>query len=167
MDYAGIFTVPPPAAVALSVFQTATLFILVLLGLKAVGRRVFGELSPQDLIILLLISEACDLGLTDERAGYWGTVASVVTILLLGWFCEKVEPLRKLLESSPVVIYKNGRLDRRAMKKQMLDESDLATAAREYGLDSYREFETIILEGDGEITGTLPLQKVNRRQKPT
>ncbi|HYD18410.1 MAG TPA: YetF domain-containing protein [Patescibacteria group bacterium] len=129
------------------------MFALVLAGLKLVGRRVFGEQSPQDLVILLLIAECCDLGLTHEEAGYWGTVVSVITILFLGWLCERVGLLRKAISSSPVVIYQNGKLERELMEHHMLDESDLHEAARHYGLEKYQEFRIITLEGDGDLTG--------------
>lgn len=155
MDYTGIFAKPPMDAFFLSSLQTATLFILVLAGLKFVGRRVFGEKSPQDLVLLMLIAEACGFGLADQRAGYWGTVASVLTILVLGWICEKTPFLRQLIEAKPIVLFRDGRLDRKGLEKHMLDESDLDTVAREYGLSTYHEFSKVILEGDGQITGVL------------
>jgi uncharacterized membrane protein YcaP (DUF421 family) len=48
---------PPLKFILLSIFQTVTLFVLVLLELKLVGRRVFGEQGPQDLVILIFIAE--------------------------------------------------------------------------------------------------------------
>lgn len=57
MEYVGILDVPPLRFVLLSVVQTFTLFVAFLLGLKIVGRRVFGEKGPQDLVILVLIAE--------------------------------------------------------------------------------------------------------------
>lgn len=47
MDYPSIFDMPPLMPVFVSILQTLTLFTLVLLGLKLVGRRVFGEQVPQ------------------------------------------------------------------------------------------------------------------------
>lgn len=44
--------------------QTFVLFWFVLLGLKAIGRRAFGELGPQDLILIVVVAEAMDSGLT-------------------------------------------------------------------------------------------------------
>lgn len=85
MDYTAITDIPDVQAIWLSMAQTFCIFILILGGLKLVGRRVFAEQTPQDLIILLLIAESCDLGLTHEDAGFWGTVASVLTILFMGW----------------------------------------------------------------------------------
>lgn len=155
MDYVSILDRPPLEAVALSVLQTAVVFSFVLLGLKVVGRRVFAEQSPQDLILLLIIAETCNLGLTPQDAGFWGSVASITTILFLGWLCDRLAFLRKAIDGMPVVVFSNGRLDKKVMKKFMIDESDLALAARSYGLETFRQFRIIMLEGDGKITGVV------------
>lgn len=155
MDYTTIFDPVPWQAIGHTILQTLTLYWLLLLGIKAIGRRIFGEMGPQDLIILLLIAEACDLGLADERAGYWGTIASVLTILATGAMVERVPSLRRALESKAVVLFEDGSLRRGAMKKCLVDEEDLERVAREYGLASYEDFERMMLEGDGGITGVL------------
>ena len=78
MDYVTLFQAVPWEPVGVSVVQTVVIYWLVLLGVKLVGRRVFGEMGPQDMVILFLIAESCDLGLTNEEAGFWGSVASVL-----------------------------------------------------------------------------------------
>ncbi|MEO8047094.1 MAG: hypothetical protein ABI684_07395 [Nitrospirota bacterium] len=105
MEYVGILDVPPLRFVLLSIVQTFTLFVAVLLGLKVVGRRVFGEKGPQDLVILVLIAEAASSGLNHQGAGYWGSAASVMTILLLGWLSEKTKVIRQFIEGRPVFLY--------------------------------------------------------------
>jgi uncharacterized membrane protein YcaP (DUF421 family) len=155
MDYVTILDAPPLESILFSVFQTATIYVFVLAGLKLVGRRVFGEKSPQDLVILFLIAEACDLGLSDEQAGYWGTIASVTTILVLGWLSDRIPFIRSIPNSRPVCLFRNNRLERKIMETFMIEESDLEETAREYGLSSYKDFDEIILEGDGRITGIM------------
>ena len=155
MNYVSIFDKPSLEEVGLSILQTAVIFCFVLIGLKIVGRRVFGEQSPQDLVLLLIAAEACDIGLTTEDAGFWGSMASLSTILFLGWLCDRVGLLRKAIDGKAVIIFSNGRLDRKAMKKLMIDESDLGIAARTYGLEDFKQFHMIFVEGDGKITGTV------------
>jgi uncharacterized membrane protein YcaP (DUF421 family) len=159
MDYVSLFDTVPWDAVFRSMIQAGSIYILVLAGLKLVGRRVFDQKSPTDLVVLVLIAEACDLGLSDERAGYWGTIASVAVLLALGRISEQVPFLRHLVEPRPLCLYKNGRLDRAMMKKNLVEESDLDETAREYGLSSYRDFSSMMLEGDGHITGILHMKR--------
>lgn len=153
MDYSSIFDPVPWKAVGHSVLQTATLYILVMAGLRLVGRRVFGQKSPQDLIVLLLIAESCDLGLTEESAGYWGTLASVVTLLFLVYINDHIPFLASLTNPAPLPLMKGGRLLRETMRQNGVEESDLDGAARQYGLASYKDFSDIMLESSGDITG--------------
>jgi uncharacterized membrane protein YcaP (DUF421 family) len=153
--YTSILDAIPWYAVGLSILQTVTIYWLLVIGMKLVGRRVFGEMGPQDMIILLLIAEACDLGLSHEDAGYWGTVFSVLTILIMGAMVERIPPLRNKLSDSPIELVKDGQPLAQVMKKSLVEESDLLSTAREYGIPDFSAFETMTLESDGSITGVL------------
>jgi uncharacterized membrane protein YcaP (DUF421 family) len=158
-NYADIFNFPPIESVALSVLQTATLFAFLLVGLKLIGRRVFAERSPQDLIIIVLVAEACDLGLTHEEAGYWGSFFSVITIFFLGYLTERISFLRRFFNPKPIYICRNGIMDEATLKKHMIDNEDLDEAARQHGLPSHKHFIDIVLEGDGRISGIYKVGK--------
>lgn len=155
MQYADIFDLPAIEQLFMSVMQTFLLFAFILVVLRLIGRRVFSEQSPQDLVTIVLIAEAAGAGFSDQRSGFWGAFASVCTILLLGYIIDKVPFLRRLIETDPITLYKNGVLYRKQMRQNMIDTTELDTVARRYGLSSYRAFETIILETDGEITGIV------------
>ena len=163
MDYISIFDPVPWPDVGLSVFQTATLYVLLLFGLKIVGRRVFAEMGPQDMILLLLVAEACDIGLTPEGAGYWGTIASVLTLLFLVGMTERITPLRRITENKPVILFHHGQMMVR-LRKYLIDEADLDAAVHKYGLSSYRQAETLILEDSGDITAVLPHSEIQAGQ---
>lgn len=160
MDYISMFDPIPWAAVGRSVLQTLVIFIIVVGGLRAVGRRVLGERSTQDLVILLLISDASNLGLNDTGSGFWGAIASVLTLLFLGVMADRIPILRHMLGESPVLLYKDGRLFKKRLKKYLVDEADLEHTARAYGVASYKQFSEMTLEGDGTISGVL------RRERP-
>lgn len=153
LEYTSIFDMPPWGAIGISVLQTVTLFCLILLGLRLAGRRVFAERSPQDLITIVLVAEACNQGLADESAGYWGAFASVITLIVLGILTERIPFLRRLFDQKPVTIYDKGSLNIQAMRKHALDEADLDEAARKQGFSSYQDFNRIDLEGDGKVSG--------------
>lgn len=153
MEYIDIFHFPPWSSIGTSILQTTVLFCLILAGLRLVGRRVFAQKGPQDLITIVLVAEACNIGLADENAGFWGTVASVMTIFILGYLTEKITPLRHILNEKPIILYQDGRLNQDLMKCHMIGEEDLDETAREQGFASYKNFNEIILESGGQISG--------------
>ena len=164
MAYVSLFDPIPWQAVGNSVLQTFVLYWLVLLGIKKVGRRVFSEMSPQDIVVLMMVAEACNLGLSDDRAGFWGTVASVLTLFATGGLVERIRPLKRLLEEDPITLYEYGQLNKPALKKNLVDENDLQQVAHQYGLQDYTDFTCMTLEGDGSITGVLPDKQSRQHQ---
>ena len=153
MNYSDVFSFPGWETIGISILQTSSLFCGILVGLRLIGRRIFAERGPQDLITIVLMSEACGQGLAHQDAGFWGAFASVATIFLLGWMTDRVPFLRKWFQDKPLPLYAEGRLRRDAMRRNMISESDLNETARERGLASYRDFTAIVLENDGHITG--------------
>lgn len=152
MSYADIFTLPDIELLLLSALQTAVIFSLVMAGLQIVGRRVFAQRNPQDLVIIVLAGEACGLGFTHEEAGFWGTIVSVVTLLLLGHMVERYGIFRKVLTKTPVVLYADGKLHQDLMARHMVDETDIEEVAREKSATTYKKYDLVILEGDGRIS---------------
>lgn len=155
MNSATIFDPIPWQAVGIAVLQTSIIFCVVIIGLKMVGRRVFGELAPQDLVLLLLIAEATNAGLTTQDGGFWSTMASVLTVLFLGALSDRLPPLRRFVEEHTIPLMENGKLIEEALKKNLVEEEDLQSLARKYGFPHYNAFETITLECDGSLSGVL------------
>jgi uncharacterized membrane protein YcaP (DUF421 family) len=156
MNYADIFQFPGWEPLAFTILQTAIVFCFILVGLHLIGRRVFAQRGTQDLIIIVLVGESSDLGLAHEDAGFWGSIASIATLFLLGYLTERIGFLRKMLNGDAIPLYSDGKLHRSTMRKHMVDEEDLNEVAREHGKESYKNFECMLLEGDGEITGVNP-----------
>jgi uncharacterized membrane protein YcaP (DUF421 family) len=156
MDYATILDMPDWEAVGLSVVQSIVLYLLVLACLKMAGRRMFAEMGAQDFVVLLLVADASNLGLTHTDGGFWASVFSVVTIITLGSIIEHIPLLRHLVAGKPIVLYDKGRLEVAKMKHHKVEIDDLNETARAYGQETYKAFKRIVLESDGELTGVLP-----------
>jgi uncharacterized membrane protein YcaP (DUF421 family) len=153
--YPTIFDAVPWPEVGITALQSFVIYWFALTGLKLVGRRAFGEMGPQDLILLLLLSESLNMGLIHNDAGFWGSLASALVLLLTVAIVERVPFLRQRMDDGTIKLVENGRLIKPALKKSLVEEQDLQKAAREYGMPSIKAFETMTLEGDGRITGVL------------
>lgn len=70
-NYVTIFSPVPWDQIWVTFLQAFVLFWIVLIGMRVVGRRTFSEMGAQEVILLMLLSEATDLGITHGQAGFW------------------------------------------------------------------------------------------------
>lgn len=159
-------SLPDPMLLGKVALQTAVALWFILIGLKLVGRRVFGELAPQDLLLIVLVAEAVSTGLVPQEAGFTGSMVSVTVLMLNVWLMESIPQLRSWLESDAVVLYERRKLNREAMARYHISEGDLEKVARDYGHSRIDDFSKLVLEGDGSITGVLRAKKRDGDTKP-
>ena len=156
-NYPSIFDLRsiPWGAVGVSALQTFVVYWFAMAGLRLVGRRSIGELGPQDVVLLLLLSEALNAALVVPSAGFWGGLASAAVLLVNLGITERIRPVRRALDGEAVVVLRGGIPLRTVMERYQVDDGDLAKLAREYGVARPEEFEVVVLEGDGSLTGVL------------
>lgn len=146
-----------PQVLLLTAIQSFFSLWIVLLGLKMVGRRVFGELAPHDVVLIILVAEAMSNGLVPKESGFWGSVVSVLTLLVTVGVIQRVPIIREWLDGRPIVLMEESMSepDSKLLKKYHVSEDDLGRVARNHGFDDISVFKKIILEADGQVSGIL------------
>lgn len=166
MEYVGILDVPPLRFVLLSICSNVHALCRSPAWTQGCWTACVRRERPTGSRDSRPHRRSCEFGVEPSGGGlYWGSAASVMTILLLGWLSEKTKVIRQFIEGRPVFLYERGTLDRTLMEKHMVDETDLDSAAREYGLASYHDFTTIVLEGDGAVTGVVGPHALKMQKK--
>lgn len=130
----------------------AALFVM----LRLAGRREMSELSPMDLLTMLLVSETVSPALTGGEDGLLGGLVAAATLIalsvLIAYVTFKSHRLGHLIEGDPVMLIENGRVERKVMRRFRISDEDLATALRQNGVGSPDEVARAYVEPDGEIT---------------
>jgi uncharacterized membrane protein YcaP (DUF421 family) len=65
---------------------------------------------------------------------------------------ERLPVARRLLESAPTVIARDGAWLDRAVQAEDLDQDDLEAALREHGIERIEDAQLVVLEADGSIS---------------
>src|SRR3954462_14508280 len=95
------------------VFRTVYVFVLIFIVTRAVGRRELSSMEPFDMILLVVIGDLVQQGVTQSDYSLTGATTVISTIALLtvftAWLSFRVRRLRPLLEGDPVVIVAEGR----------------------------------------------------------
>ena len=131
-------------------------FLLVFLITRIVGRRELGTLEPFDLILLVVLGDLIQQGVTQSDYSVTGMTLAVGTIalmtVLVSYLSYRYRRLRPLLDGEPIVMIQSGKVLDRNLKRERLTEEELAMEARLQQIDSLDKVEWAILEKGGQIS---------------
>jgi uncharacterized membrane protein YcaP (DUF421 family) len=138
------------------VFRAAVVFAFVFLVTRIVGRRQLSQLEPFDLILLVVIGDLVQQGVTQSDESVTGALIVISTIALLSfavsWVSFKSRKLRLVTEGEPIVLVQNGRVIERNMRRERITREDVEEEARRQQITSIADLRWAILEDDGGIT---------------
>jgi uncharacterized membrane protein YcaP (DUF421 family) len=138
------------------VVRAVIAFLLVFLITRIVGRRELGTLEPFDLILLVVLGDLIQQGVTQSDYSVTGMTLAVSTIalmtVLVSYLSFRFRRLRPLLDGEPIVMIQNGKVLDRNLKRERLTEEELAMEARLQQIDSLDNVEWAILEKGGQIS---------------
>lgn len=129
-------------------------FVLVLLRLS--GKRHIGQMTPVDLVLLLLISNAVQNAMTGPDTSLLGGVVAAGTLLLTNWLLFKTmrhSPFfRRWLEGTPTLLINNGQIIQAHLDREGIDHDEMLQALRAHGVATIQDVRLAVLEMDGTIS---------------
>jgi len=136
--------------------RAVVLYFLIFVVTRIVGRRELGTLAPFDFILLVVLGDAIQQGLTQDDYSVTGAVIVVAVIAVLqvstSYVSFKVPRLRPVLEGEPIVIVQDGKLVEKNMKRERLTEEDVTEQARQQQIGSLADVQWAVLEASGSIS---------------
>jgi len=138
------------------VFRAAVIFVFLYLLMRIIGRRELSSLEPFDLILLIILGDAVQQGLTQDDYSLTGAMLAVGTIAALqvgtSYANFRFPQLRPILDGEPVIVVQDGKPIERNMRRERLTPEDLAEAARKEGLATLAEVQWAVMETNGTIS---------------
>jgi uncharacterized membrane protein YcaP (DUF421 family) len=137
----------------------ATVVYFVLFGLfRFIGKKHVGQLSPFDLVVLLIISETVNASLIGDDNSLVGGLVSAATLILLvqavGYLSWRSKKFERLIEGHPNILVRHGHVKNSVMDDQQITRSELTEALRKEGYACLTKVRSAVLENDGSITIT-------------
>jgi uncharacterized membrane protein YcaP (DUF421 family) len=138
------------------VLRTIFVFFLILVITRAVGRRELSSMEPFDLILLVVIGDLVQQGVTQSDYSLTGATTVIVTMagLVAGtaYLSFRVTRLRPLLEGQPILLVADGRLLERNLHRQRMTVEELRAEARQQSIGSFDDIRYAVLETNGKIS---------------
>lgn len=130
-------------------------FALMMVVIRALGKRTVGNFSAFDLLVALMLGEVVDEIIYGDVTFIQGTTAIVMIAslaLLDSVLSYQSKSLQRVLEGKPTVMIRHGKFQRDGMKAERLNEADLVAMLRLQGIRDRREVALAVLETDGELS---------------
>ena len=130
-------------------------FFLILL-LRATGKRQIGQMSPFDLVLLMVLSNAVQNSMVGGDNSVSAVLILAVTLVAANWIVGKVttssRTMEQLIEGSPQVLFHNGKIYEKILSEDQITRQELIAAVHKAGYNDLNEVRTAILENDGSIS---------------
>jgi uncharacterized membrane protein YcaP (DUF421 family) len=138
------------------VVRAIVAFLFVFLLTRLIGRRELSSLQPFDLVLLIVIGDLIQQGVTQNDLSVTGLVLTVGVFALLTLAASYVgfhfPRIRPILEPEPLILIEDGKVIERNLKKERLTPGELAAEARLQQIDSLEKVKWAVLETGGKIS---------------
>jgi uncharacterized membrane protein YcaP (DUF421 family) len=138
------------------VLRAVVAFVFIVVLLRLIGRRELSALEPFDLILLVVIGDLVQQGVTQNDMSLTGILLAVGTFAVLAvgvsWLSYRFKAMRKVLEAAPLVVVEHGKPVDRNLRAERLTLEEIAAAARLQHIARVDDIEWAIVEGGGQIS---------------
>jgi uncharacterized membrane protein YcaP (DUF421 family) len=141
------------------VLRSAAVFVFLWFATRAMGKRELSEMSPFDLILLVIMGDLIQQGVTQDDRSVTGAFIAVATMTLLvitlGFVTYRWKRAREVVDGLPLVVIRDGRPLDDLMQYERITTEDLQQQARSIGVDDLKKVRIAILEPEGQFSFVL------------
>ncbi|MEP6976971.1 MAG: YetF domain-containing protein [Thermoleophilia bacterium] len=138
------------------VLRAAVAYVFIVFLMRVVGRRELSSMEPSDLILLVVMGDLIQNGVTQSDYSVTGVVLATSTFGLLAvltsYLVFRSRRAKSIIEGEPVILVQNGEAIDRNLKGERLTLDDVMEEARAQQLDSLDQVKWAVLESNGSIS---------------
>jgi uncharacterized membrane protein YcaP (DUF421 family) len=138
------------------VLRALVLFAAVYLLLRVIGRRELAQMEPFDFILLIVLGDAIQQGLTQDDYSVTGALIVITSIAAIqagvGYAAFHSRGFRRIVEGEPVVLVEDGRIIEKNLRRARIAPEELAEEARLSKLTSIQDIAWAVLETSGKVS---------------
>jgi uncharacterized membrane protein YcaP (DUF421 family) len=136
--------------------RAIALYVFVVFVMRMIGRRELSTLTPFDLVLLIVLGDAIQQGLTQDDYSVTGAVIAVSTLAIMqvitSYISYRVKPFRKILKGEPIVLIEDGKLLNQNLRRERITAGDVAEKMRAQEIAAFDQVQWAILESNGSIS---------------
>lgn len=137
-------------------YRSIILFAVSLLLVRFMGKRTIAQLSPFDLIVVIIMGSAIAIPLEDDKIKLTYGIVPVIVMSVLNYglslIITKNRKLENLFQGTSTVLVRDGEVIIRNMKKERITLADLLILLREKNIANINEIEEATIEPNGKLS---------------
>ncbi len=136
--------------------RTVLFYFTVLVVTRVMGKREIAQLSPIDLVVAIMMAESAVVAIEDTDKPLLAGIVPIVTLMVAQILFAKLtlrsRRLRALINGTPTLLVKHGKLVERQMRASRISIHDLLEQIRQSGVHNLTDVEFAILETSGTLS---------------
>jgi uncharacterized membrane protein YcaP (DUF421 family) len=138
------------------VLRSAAVFVFLWFLTRVIGKKELAEISAFELVLLVVIGDLVQQGVTQEDMSVTGAILATGTIAILvvttSYVGFRFRRAENVVEGVPVVIVADGRMLPEPMRVERLTEDEVLSEARAAGIADIAHVRFAVLEPDGKFS---------------
>ena len=136
--------------------RTLILYLVLVFGIRLMGKRQLGELQPSELVITILISNIATLPIEETDTPMFAGLLPILCLIsfevVSSYLCLKSRRIRRIVSGKPVIIIQNGKIDQKEIKELRFSADDLMSQLRQNGIFDVKEVDFAMVETTGKLS---------------
>lgn len=146
----------PTHSVAEMILRGTVMYLCLFLILRFVMLRQSSTIAIADILVIVVIADAAQNAFAHEYRSVTEGLVLVSTIVIwdivLNWLSYRFKFFERLLAPAPLELVRDGRMNRRNMRKELITEEELQSQFRQQGVSDIKRVKFACLEANGEIS---------------
>jgi len=138
------------------VLRSIVMFVFVYLVMRVSGRRELSSLTAIDLVLVIVLGDLIQQGITQDDYSVTGAMIAVGTIagmqVFASWISFRSARARRVLEGDPIVVIQDGNVIERNLARERMTAEELSEEMRLNQIGSIDEVAWAVLESNGQIS---------------
>ena len=139
-----------------TVLRSFIMFIIILIGLRVLGKRGVKQLSVFELVVIIGLGSAAGDPMFYKDVGILPALIVFLMVVLLYTFLTRIiaksRKIEILIEGKPICLIKNGVFSIQNFKKEVLSEDEFFAELRIRGVSQLGQIEEAIVETSGNLS---------------
>jgi uncharacterized membrane protein YcaP (DUF421 family) len=138
------------------VLRSTAIFFFLWILTRSLGKRELAEMTAFELVLLVVLGDLIQQGVTQSDTSVTGAVLAVSTIglwvMVFSTVSYRFKGARQALESFPVIVVRDGEVQAEALRLERVTIDEVCDEARQQGIADLRDVRLAVLESDGRFS---------------